>query len=155
MAASPSSSSPRRSASPTACGNEWDAFDLTSKTGITVEVKSSAYPQRWAQCGPSVPCFSIAPTVAWSATTNEYSGAAQRQAQVNVFALLLPSKRATVDPLDVARWEFLVVPTAIPDQRLPGQKTIRLAALLGLGPRRCQFEELTSAVEDAGRSPRA
>jgi len=60
--------------------NEWDAFDLTSKTGITVEVKSSAYLQSWAQRGPSVPSFGIAPTVAWSEVTNEYSGAARRQA---------------------------------------------------------------------------
>jgi len=130
--------------------NEWDAFDLTSKTGITVEVKSSAYLQSWAQRGPSVPSFGIAPTVAWSEATNEFTGAAQRQAQVYVFALLHHQDRATVDPLDVGQWEFFVVPTTVLDQRLPKQKSIRLAALVDLGPRRCRFDEVADAVEQAG-----
>lgn len=151
MAGSPSSSSPWRSASPTACATSRDAFDLTSETGVTVEVKSSAYLQSRAQRGPSVPSFGIAPTVAWSEATNEYSGATRRQAQVYVFALLCDQDRDRVDPLDVAHWEFFVVPTAVLDQRLPGQKTIGLPGLLRLRPRRCRFEELAKAVEDAGR----
>lgn len=132
--------------------NEWDAFDLTSKTGVTIEVKSSAYVQSWAQRGPSRPSFGIAPTLAWSAETNEYSGAARRQAQVYVFALLHHEDRNTVDPLDVSQWEFFVVPTALLDQRMPGQRTIGLAGLLGLMPRRCRFDGLAEAVDEAARS---
>lgn len=132
--------------------NEWDAFDLTSKTGVTIEVKSSAYVQSWAQRGPSRPSFGIAPTRAWSAETNEYSGTARRQAQVYVFALLHHQDRYTIDPLDVNQWEFFVVPTALLDQRMPAQKTIGFAGLLGLSPRRCRFEELAEAVEEAARS---
>lgn len=134
--------------------NEWDAFDLTSKTGITVEVKSSAYLQSWAQRGPSVPSFGIAPTLAWSEATNEYAGTARRQAQVYVFALLRNQDRDTVDPLDVAQWEFFVVPTAVLDQRVAGQKSIRLGALVGVGPRRCRFDEVAEAVELAARKER-
>lgn len=71
-----------------------------------------------------------------------------------VFALLRHQDRDTVDPLDVAQWEFFVVPTVTLDQRVSGQKSIRLAALLDLVPTRCRFEELAEAVKDAGRSPR-
>lgn len=132
--------------------NEWDAFDLTSKTGVTIEVKSSAYVQSWAQREPSRPSFGIAPTLAWSAETNEYSGAARRQAQVYVFALLHHEDRNTVDPLDVSQWEFFVVPTALLDERIPAQKTIGLSGLLGLTPRCCRFDGLAEAVEEAARS---
>lgn len=132
--------------------NEWDSFDLTSRSGVTIEVKSSAYVQSWAQRGPSRPSFGIAPTLAWSAATNEYSRAARRQAQVYVFALLHHQDRNTIDPLNVSQWEFYVVPTVLLDERMPVQKTVGLAGILGLEPRCCRFEELREAVEEAARS---
>ena len=49
---------------------EWDAYDLRSQDGITVEVKSAAYFQTWAQSAPSKIGFDIAPTRAWNSTTN-------------------------------------------------------------------------------------
>ena len=41
----------------------------------------------------------------------------RRQAEVYVFALLAHQHGATLDPLDVAQWEFFVVPTVTLDRR--------------------------------------
>src|SRR5829696_10292349 len=44
---------------------EWDAYDLRSPAGATIEVKSAAYLQTWAQKTLSVISFDIAPTRFW------------------------------------------------------------------------------------------
>ena len=48
---------------------EWDAYDLVAPGGTTVEVKSAAYLQSWAQNALSSICFDVAPSRAWSAAT--------------------------------------------------------------------------------------
>lgn len=50
---------------------EWAPFDLTSRSGIRVEVKSSAYLQRWKQKRASTPNFSVAPTRRWDREVGE------------------------------------------------------------------------------------
>ena len=40
---------------------EWEAYDLETKSGVTIEVKSSAYIQSWKQTAPSQIQFGIAP----------------------------------------------------------------------------------------------
>lgn len=50
--------------------NEWDAYDLKTKEGIKIEVKSSAYIQSWNQKDYSPISFSIKPARYWDAATN-------------------------------------------------------------------------------------
>ena len=90
--------------------NEWDSFDLTTKEGIKVEVKSSAYLQRWHQKRFSDVAWSAGPTRAWDPATNVYSSEARWQADVYVFALLDHRVKGTVEPLDLDQWCFFVVP---------------------------------------------
>lgn len=90
--------------------NEWDAFDLTTKDGIKVEVKSSAYLQSWYQKRLSKVAWSAGPTRAWDPATNEFSSEARWQADVYVFALLDHQVKETVAPLDLDQWSFLVFP---------------------------------------------
>lgn len=80
---------------------EWDAFDLTTRSGIKVEVKSSAYLQTWYQRTYSAINFSIAPTLAWDPQTAEYATEKKRQGDVYVFCLLHHKDQASVDPLDM------------------------------------------------------
>jgi hypothetical protein len=68
--------------------NEWDAFDLITYEGITVEVKSAAFIQSWAQRSLSTIVFRVPKTRAWSADTNVQAKESRRQAQIYVFALL-------------------------------------------------------------------
>ena len=84
---------------------EWDAYDLTTKSGIKVEVKSAAYLQSWHQDKLSSISFSVAKSRAWDPTTNEFSDEKQRQADVYVFCLLKHQEMSTVDPLDMSQWE--------------------------------------------------
>jgi hypothetical protein len=128
---------------------EWDSYDLRTPSGLTVEVKSAAYVQSWAQEAPSAICFDIAPTRYWDAASNVTEAEIRRQARVYVFALLAHKDKATIDPLDVSQWSFYVLPTAVLNERLPVQKQIGLAGLVALNPVACPFEGLQAAIEGA------
>lgn len=130
---------------------EWDAFDLRTGDGTTVEVKSSAYLQSWHQARESAISFDIRPTLGWDATTNTSAATARRQAAVYVFALLHHRDKATVDPLDAAQWTFHVLPTAILDARLLAQQRLGLSTLLALKPAIIGFDALAQAIASAAR----
>jgi len=130
---------------------EWDAHDLTTKSGIKVEVKSAAYVQAWAQKRPSPIRFRIAPSKAWSAETGIFDTVLRRQAQVYVFALLDEKDPARVNPRDLDQWRFFVLATSVLDERVPGQKAIALSRIVELGARQVGFEEVGAGVEGAVR----
>jgi len=71
---------------------------------------------------------------------------------VYVFALLHHAERATVDPLNVAQWEFYVLPTRMLDDHFPSQKSIRLSRLLSLKPIRSTSARLADAVAEAAEA---
>jgi len=133
--------------------DEWGAFDLTTPDGVSVEVKSAAYIQSWHQSGYSKITFGVRPTRGWDANTNVQEKEARRQAQVYVFALLAHKDQATLDPLDIAQWEFYVVPTLFLDQRERSQHSITLPSLQKLVGPPVSYTGLAEAVKKAsGRS---
>ncbi|WP_018296825.1 hypothetical protein [Corynebacterium lubricantis] len=135
---------------------EWDAYDLKTPDGITVEVKSSAYLQSWPQETPSQLKFGIAETKGWTAETNLYAESASRKAQVYVFCVLTAVDPATVDPLDTRQWDFYAVPSSQLNDEFGHQKSISLSQLLArLNPEKLTFNQLEAAVRDAGFYPRA
>lgn len=128
---------------------EWAPSDLRVED-VNVEVKSAAYVQSWFQPKPSRIEFSIAETTAWDADTGRYEGTSRRQADVYVFCLLGDEKSATVDPLDLTKWRFFILPTAVLDDRVPKQKKIALSSLLALKPVEAGYDELRATIADAG-----
>jgi hypothetical protein len=126
---------------------EWAAFDLRTLGGTTIEVKSAAYIQSWTQRKLSTIIFDIAPTRFWDETTNLLAAEARRQAGLYVFALLAHRDKASIDAMNVAQWEFFVLPAAVLDTRLPRQRQVGLKTLLKLDPLRCRFGELRGAIE--------
>ena len=50
----------------------WDKYDLLTREGISIEVKTSGYIQTWEQKDFSKPIFGIQPTYGWNSKTNEY-----------------------------------------------------------------------------------
>jgi hypothetical protein len=112
---------------------EWAPFDLTSRGGVRVEVKSSAYVQRWTQKRLTVPAFSVTPTRFWDQVVGDYIGERKRHADVYVFCLHAHQERATLNPLDVRQWQFFVVPTTLLDRHLGAQKTVGLRTLQRIG----------------------
>ena len=125
---------------------EWDAFDLKTPQGLTLEVKSAAYLQSWQQKALSQITFGIQPTRAWEAATNDYTGELRRQADIYVFCLLHHQDKATVDPLDVDQWTFFLLPTSVLDEKLPVQKSIRMASLLRMNPLHVTYQELADKI---------
>ena len=125
---------------------EWDAYDLVSSAGTTVEVKSAAYLQSWGQNALSSIGFGIRPTRGLQENSNIY-GASQRQAQIYVFCLLHHQDKATLDPLDLGQWTFYLLHARVLNEELGEQKTLTLSRLLQLAPRRVRWEELAAGVE--------
>jgi hypothetical protein len=111
----------------------WEAHDLTTRDGLKIEVKCSAYLQSWGHRRLSSIQFSVRPTLGWNHETNEFATVAQRQADVYVFCLLKHKEKSTLNPLDLDQWEFYVVPRAVLDERCGKQKGISLTRLRALG----------------------
>ena len=128
---------------------EWDAVDIRLASGLTVEVKSAAYHQSWAQKKESPIGFSIAPALGWDSTTGENALTSIRPAKVYVFCLLAQHERETLDPLDVGQWQFFVLATRILDEKVGRQKTIKLASLMRLNPEAVDYAGLKAAVARA------
>lgn len=68
-----------------------------------------------------------------------------RNAVLYVFALLAERDPERVDPLNVDRWRFDVVPTAVLNEQHPGQGTIGLAAVERRS-RAIRYSEIYTAV---------
>lgn len=135
--------------------DEWAAYDLRTKDGIKVEVKSSAFVQSWHQDRLSRVSFVVPKTRAWDPSTNAMADLPVRQADVYVFALLAHQDKQTVEPLDVSQWTFYVVPTSVLDGRRRSQHSITLSPLCKLCSRAVSYHELRMAVQDAARIQRA
>jgi hypothetical protein len=129
---------------------EWDAYDVQTPNGIKVEVKSGAYLQSWDQSKLSVISFGIRPTFGWDYETNKFSTEKYRQADVYVFCVLNHQDKTTVDPLNLAQWDFYILGANTLDSEVGNQKTIVLSSLLRLGPKKVGYDELAEAVLTSG-----
>jgi len=131
---------------------EWDAVDLTTPSGLKIEVKSAAYLQSWNQDKLSGISFNIAPTKGWFAETNQYSDTIKRQADVYIFCLLEHKDKETINPLNLDQWSFYLLETRLLDEHLGNQKSIGLNSLLKLAPRTCSYSNLKTVVEKNEKS---
>jgi hypothetical protein len=130
--------------------NEWDAFDLRTKTHVKVEVKSAAYVQSWYQRGLSRIVFTVGPRRGWDPKTNVSDDQPKWQAEVYVFALLTLQEKESVDPLKLEQWEFYVLPVSVLQNRKRSQHSITLKSLQSLCPLPVRFVELAEAIHRAG-----
>lgn len=110
----------------------WDAYDLTSREGIKIEVKSASYIQSWFQSQYSKIGFRVPRTRAWDAESNRHATDSKRQADVYVFCVLACRDPEVLDPCDVAQWEFYVVPTSALDRSVRGGHSLTFGSLQAL-----------------------
>jgi len=125
---------------------EWDAYDVVTPEGITVEVKSSAYVQAWEQARPSTITFGGLNGRTWDAALG-HADAATYNAAVYVFALATARGHASYDPLDVAQWRFWVLPRA--SVEATGQKSLALSRVERLAGTPVAYAGLATAVRAA------
>ena len=69
-----------------------------------------------------------------------------RHADVYVFALLVHKDKDMVDPLDLALWEFYVLPTSVLNERTRSQHSITLPSLKKLAGEVVKYDGLADAV---------
>ena len=121
---------------------EWDAYDLVTKQGLKIEIKSSSYLQSWKQTGLSKILFGIRPTIDWKDKKEEL----KRQADIYVFCVLSHKDKNTVNPLNLNQWDFYILDTEILNTKIPNQKTITLSSLLKLNPVKVKYSELKNEI---------
>lgn len=124
----------------------WDKYDLLSPEGIAVEVKSSGYLQSWDQEKLSALSFCIQPTFGWDSATNTYSQELVRQSDIYVFCVHKHTDQDTVNPLDIAQWDFYLLPTKVLNAKACAQKRANLPSLIKMGAEKCDFEHIHQRI---------
>ncbi len=132
---------------PSSLREAWDNWDVTTATGITVEVKSSAYLQSWNQRKLSSIEFKGLTGREWSAQTNELAADRTLRAQVYVFAVHTCREPDQYDPLKIEDWEFRVMSAAQLAEH--GYRSVTLGFLDRHAPTVYGIDELRQAVERA------
>ena len=129
--------------------SEWDAYDLHAEVDgrdVTVEVKSSARVQSWAQRKLSQPQFRVPPTLKWNPATGRYSERPLR-ANVYVFCLFAATTAIThAAALNADHWRFCVAMGS----ELPDQASISWSRLLSKSPA-FDYQDLHREFEAAAR----
>ena len=128
---------------------EWDTVDIKTPEGISIEVKSAAYIQSWQQPRPSRISFDIKKKIPWDPKTGEYGATSVRNAAVYVFCLLAHRDDRTINPLELAQWEFYVLSKRTIDTAFGDQKTVALSRLKDHGAMSVGYRELRVAILDA------
>jgi len=124
----------------------WRPYDLLTKQGYRVEVKSAAYIQSWDAKHPDHITFRIAPARIPDETGDyKLDAPLQRNSDLYVFCVYTAM---TVDesPLDMDLWDFYVLPTHVLNREKATQKTITFPSLLKLNPVKSDFASLESVV---------
>lgn len=84
---------------------EWAEHDVTAADGTTIEVKSAARLQAWAQRRVAVPRFGGLRSRTWTFGDGR-AGVATHHAQVYVFCLHTETDPRSYDALDLGQWQF-------------------------------------------------
>lgn len=106
--------------------DEWGPYDLETKEGIKIEIKTSSFIQTWNQKDYSNPNFGIQKTIFWDEEKGEYVGEKKRQSDFYIFCLLKEKKQDKINPLKLEQWEFYIVKTEKLNQIKENQKSIGL-----------------------------
>jgi hypothetical protein len=125
---------------------EWDAYDLLTKKGLKIEIKSSSYLQSWEQTELSKIIFGIQPTIAWT-SANKRSQEIKCQADIYVFCVLAHKDKNTVNPLNLTQWDFYILDTKVLNEKVPNQKSITLSSLQKLNPTKVKYDRLKNELD--------
>ena len=122
---------------------EWDEYDLCTKNGLKIEIKSSAYLQSWEQEKYSTISFNIPPT----GTSQSQSSERNRKADVYIFCVLANKDPETINPLDLSQWDFYLLKTKTLNKKIGAQRTITLSSLERLEPIHTKYDGIAKQVK--------
>jgi len=130
---------------PLSVRDTWDDYDLITPDGIKIEIKSGAYLQSWEQNELSKIVFTGLCGQALDAENGRRGGEAQFRADIYIFAVQTAKKHDEFNQLDLAQWEFYMLPQKLLLNR--GTKSMSLSALRKL-VKPVNFCGLSSSVND-------
>lgn len=120
---------------------------MITRDGIKIEVKSAAYLQSWKQKKLSPISFTCNRTK--PDTSVEQDGSFLRRADLYVFALLKYQDKNTLNPLDLSKWEFWVVPTEVINEKIGDGKRVNIGTLKRMGIIPVCFPDLKEVINVA------
>lgn len=88
--------------------NPWDAYDLKTKDGTTIEIKTMSKLQAWAQKKLSEPRVNLSPTRKWNPLNGIMEDVPTFNADLYIFCYFKADNHETADPLDLSQWDFFV-----------------------------------------------
>ena len=126
----------------------WTLWDIDYQ-GKRIEVKQTSYYHTWQEKIANGKIsqqrtFSITPAFTrYKDSTTSY----ERQNDIYVFCLNIGTNEEESYPLDMANWEFYVVPTSVINENCtPSQKSISLGKVRKLAPL-TKYEELKNVID--------
>ena len=125
---------------------EWDAYDVITPDGITIEVKTSAYLQVWAQNKPSAISFTGLCAKTWT-PQDGYSAASSYNADVYVFCVQTAASHDAYDPLELKQWDFYVLPNSV--VAATEQKSLGINRVRTLSNGAIKLDDLAAAIATA------
>lgn len=125
---------------------EWEPYDLKTRKGKKLEIKSSGYIQTWHQDKKSIIKFGIQPTKKWDEKAGKYGNLSERQSDIYIFCILAHKDPKTVNPLNLEQWEFYILKTSTLNKEKKNQKTITLNSLKKLNPIKTNYKDLPKII---------
>lgn len=125
---------------------EWDAYDVLTPDGVRVEVKVRGYLQSWAQKRVQLSPFQIKAAAPWDHATGAF-GEKGWNADVYVLCVHTAREQDAYDVLDVAQWEFYVLPRHVIVERAGAGMSLAWVQEQTGGP--TPYAELAAAVTTA------
>jgi len=125
---------------------EWDDYDLITKHGNKIEIKSAAYIQTWEQNKFSNISFNISKTAS-NSENPENNETYKRWSDYYVFCILDCKNQNKINPLNLSQWTFYVLKTEILNEKVNNQKTIGLNHLLSLNPIKAKYDVLKKIIK--------
>lgn len=127
----------------------WANHDVTTPSGVRVEVKAFGYLQSWHQRRLSTPSFGRLTGRTWDEETGEFGIEPEVRADVFVFALQTCRDPDVYDVLDLDQWEFRVVPAAA--VRDSSVRTVGMSFLNQHASRPVGWSDLADAIDAAAQ----
>jgi hypothetical protein len=124
--------------------NPWNPYDLKTKEGNRIEIKSTGYLQAWDYGTKQKPKFIIRERQRW--TDKGLETKAEYNADIYILAYHKETNRKTIDPMDLDQWEFWVFSKQQIVSLLRNRKSISVSQLKKEDFLPIKFEEIKKQV---------
>jgi hypothetical protein len=123
----------------------WDSFDLKTKDGKRIEVKTTAYFQAWAYAKKVLPKFVITPRRSWTESEG-LTKTSEFNADIYVLCYFNEKDREKAVPMNLDQWNFWAFSQKEIIELLNGKQSISVKKLEESGIKSLKFNQLKLAI---------